>query len=190
MAGHDAAALVPVLARAFCTGSVAAWAQPDEARRLDYNEALFAALFEEVFERRQIDVEGEPPVAVAVWARPGTWKLTPDEAGAVRERLKSALGPHLERVGAAFEEVDRRHPAVPHWYLAFLGVEPDRQGQGHGAGLLRRGLRRCDEAGEAAYLWTAERRNVGFYEAHGFAVSWAAPVPGGPPAWGMWRDPR
>ena len=45
------------------------------------------------------------------------------------------------------------------------------------------------DAGEAAYLWTAEPRNVRFYEGHGFAVTWTARVPGGPPAWGMWRDP-
>ena len=191
MAGHDPAVLVSVLARAFRGGSVAAWVEPDEGRRLAYTQALFGALFDEVFlHRRQIDVDGEPPVAVAVWAPPGTWELTAAEAAAVRERLEPVLGDDVERVSSAFQEVDRYHPAGPHWYLAFLGVEPDRQGQGHGARLLRGGLRRCDGAGEAAYLWTAEARNVRFYERHGFDVLWTAPIRGGPQAWGMWRDPR
>ena len=191
VAGHDAAALVSLLARAFRDGSVAAWVEPDEARRLRYTTVLFEALFDEVFlEQRQVDVDGEPPVAVAVWAPPDTWRLTPGEAGAVRERLRSVLGGAIERVAPALEDIDRRHPAEPHWYLAFLGVEPDLQGAGHGARLLRRGLRRCDDAGEAAYLWTAEPRNVRLYERHDFAVSWTAPIPGGPPAWGMWRDPK
>lgn len=190
MAAPDAAELVSVLARAFCNGAVAAWVQPDASRRLRYNEVLFATLVAEVFlTRRQIDTEGTPPLAVAVWAPPGTWELTADEASVVRRRLSEELGDDAERVGSGFEATDRRHPADPHWYLAFLGVEPEHQGEGHGARLLRRGLRRCDDAGEAAYLWTAERRNVDFYRQHGFAVSWEARIPGGPPAWGMWREP-
>ena len=40
------------------------------------------------------------------------------------------------------------HPREePHWYLAFIGVDPVRQGYGVGAALLRSWLRRCDEKG-------------------------------------------
>ena len=67
-------------------------------------------------------------------------------------------------------EIDALHPKEPHWYLATLGTEPDRQGQGIGSALLRPVLARVDEEGVPAYLESSKERNVPLYARFGFEV--------------------
>lgn len=85
--------------------------------------------------------------------------------------------------------VENAHPEQPHWYLALLGVDPTRQGQGLGRELLMPVLTRCDREIEAAYLETQKPENLPFYERFGFKVLDEVGVPGSPPVWLMWRDP-
>src|SRR5262249_11214900 len=63
-----------------------------------------------------------------------------------------------------------RDMAEAHWYLASIGVEPSRQGTGVGGALLRQGCARADEGAFPCYLGTTNRRNVEFYERHGFKI--------------------
>ena len=86
--------------------------------------------------------------------------------------------------------VERVHPRERHLYLAVLGVDPPRQGQGLGSWLLAPGLEACDREGVGAYLETAKARNVVFYERHGFRVRDELRLPRGPKVWLMWRAPR
>jgi N-acetylglutamate synthase-like GNAT family acetyltransferase len=86
--------------------------------------------------------------------------------------------------------VEALHPAEPHWYLAVLGIEPERQGEGNGGALIQPVLEDCDRQEVPAYLETARERNVDFYTRHGFRVTDELELPDGPPVWLMWRDPR
>jgi ribosomal protein S18 acetylase RimI-like enzyme len=88
-------------------------------------------------------------------------------------RLRSVLGQGLRaarRWGHVFETLQGYHPRDPHWYLATLGVAPDRQRQGIGTALLRRWLARVDADGIASYLETDRSENIPFYERAGFEV--------------------
>ncbi len=120
-----------------------------------------------------------------------TW-TTDDRAGVSiwippNRRASSALGslrlvPALARLtgwrrlreaSAAMEllaERRRAHVRAPHYYLAALGVEPDRQGTGIGSALIAPTLAAADAARTPAYLETATARNVLLYERHGFDV--------------------
>jgi predicted N-acetyltransferase YhbS len=86
-------------------------------------------------------------------------------------------------------QVEARHPDRPHLYLAVLGVDPGRQGDGVGSALIRPGLELCDREGLPAYLETGKERNLAFYGRHGFRVTEELTLPKGPPIWLMWRDP-
>ena len=68
------------------------------------------------------------------------------------------------------EERRRRHAPGLHFYLAALGVEPERQGEGIGTALVQPALAMADADGIAAYLETATGRNVLLYERLGFTV--------------------
>lgn len=82
------------------------------------------------------------------------------------------------------------HPAEPHWYLPFIGVDPARQGAGYGSELMKHALERCDADRIPAYLENSNPKNTPFYERFGFeplGVIKAGTVPDIVP---MLRKPR
>ena len=86
--------------------------------------------------------------------------------------------------------IDRMHIKEPHWYVAVLGVHPDRQGEGLGRALLDPALAQADHDRLPAYLETSNERNLAFYGRFGFEVVQEVSIPGGgPPVWTMLRQP-
>jgi GNAT superfamily N-acetyltransferase len=85
------------------------------------------------------------------------------------------------------EQMDEAHPSYPHWYLPWLGVEPARQGGGHGGRLLSHCLAIVD-ADLPAYLETPNPRTIPFYERHGFEVAGVAQAGDCPPVTLMLRE--
>ena len=77
---------------------------------------------------------------------------------------------------AVFAQMDQAHPSTPHWYLAWIGVDPAHHGHGVGSDVMSRCLQIVDGDHLPAYLDTPNPRTVPFYERHGFAVTgeWAA----------------
>ncbi len=122
-------------------------------------------------------------LAAALYGEAGLL-LAPVKVGAAGMRRFMAIN-------NLFEELSRRDVPPQHWYLAVLGVEPERQGQGIGGALIQPVLARADSAGLPCYLETTRDRNVPFYRRHGFEVVAEGDLPdGGPPYWTMKRDPR
>jgi ribosomal protein S18 acetylase RimI-like enzyme len=106
-------------------------------------------------------------------------------------RLALALGPRLPISMRAISSVERFHPTEPHWYLAVVGTEPSRQGEGIGSALLAPVLERCDHDQVPAYLESSNEANLAFYARHGFEVTRTIDIEqGGPRIWPMWREPR
>jgi len=67
-------------------------------------------------------------------------------------------------------EMRKRHPHYPHWYLWFLGVEPERQGKGLGSELLRSLGAKAEADRVPCYLETDKATSVRLYERHGYVV--------------------
>ena len=88
------------------------------------------------------------------------------------------------------QQMARYHPKEPHWYLPLIGVDPPRQGQGHGAALLKYGLAACDRDGTAAYLESTNPRNVPLYQRHGFEILGTIQAGRSPAITPMLRKPR
>jgi GNAT superfamily N-acetyltransferase len=122
----------------------------------------------------------------AMWFPTGTWSGT--EASALPGYLR-AFGRRLVTVSQYQSVAVHAHPREePHWYLAFIGVDPVRQGHGVGAALLRSRLRRCDEEGLPAYLESSKLENVPLYQHFGFHVTGTLRLPEGAPVVNtMWR---
>jgi GNAT superfamily N-acetyltransferase len=64
--------------------------------------------------------------------------------------------------------LEAHHPPQPHWYLAFVGVEPDKQGRGVGAQLLAPVLDEADRMAQLCYLETPFPATHNFYRSLGF----------------------
>ena len=72
------------------------------------------------------------------------------------------------RLLAGFAELGENHPPEPHWYLAFVGIDPRQQRRGLGRTLLAPIIERADDAGIACYLETPFPDTRVFYRRLGF----------------------
>ena len=185
----DVESLGAALARAFHEDPVFTWMFPGERARRRSSERYFAGRVRLLLPQEEVYTTPDA-VAAAVWAEPGRWRDPPLAALKELAVVLPSMGRRTLRSLRGLADVERRHPARPHYYLSVLGTVPERQGQGLGSALLAPVLDRCDSEGVAAYLETATARNVDFYARHGFRVSDELQLPSGPRMWLMWRDPR
>ena len=179
--------------RAFADDPVMTWFLPDPQRRLARMERFFHDLELCGPYGRNGEVDTTDGLhAGALWLPPGKWGLSPfDQLRMLPLLLRLVALRKLPSRLAGFQAVERRHPhGPPHWYLATLGTDPDRQGQGLGSALLADRLARCDADGLPSYLESSKASNVPFYERHGFVVTDTFDFADGPRLWLMWRDPR
>jgi ribosomal protein S18 acetylase RimI-like enzyme len=123
----------------------------------------------------------------ALWLPPG---VQPD--GEVLQRVfrETAKREHLDDLLAAFEQMERSHPRETHWYLPQIGVDPNAQGKGVGAQLMRHALARCDQEQALAYLEASKPENIPFYMRYGFEVTAEIQIGAAPLITPMLRRPR
>jgi GNAT superfamily N-acetyltransferase len=181
--------LAAVLARALFDDPVMRWVIGDDGRRRLVLEEGFDLYLRKLWLKQDECYTTESEVGAIVWELPGQWKLgildqlrlLPSMA-----RINGRLLPRSLRTIAALES---NHPAAPHYYLPFVGVEPEWQGRGLGTALMRPVLDRCDEEKLPAYLEATSPRNRALYERHGFQVTEQFSFgPDSPPVWRMWRN--
>lgn len=190
----DVPAVAAMLARAFDDDPVWQWVLPDAESRITRLTRVFALLTRVVHlpgEGTEVTGREAAIESAALWDPPGAWKIPFGTQARQAVPLLRAFGTRLPAALRALGAIDAEHPERPHWYLAILGTDPQSQGNGLGAALLRSRLDRCDEAGLPAYLESSKPENVPYYEKFGFRVTKELPLPGGaPPVWLMWRDPE
>jgi GNAT superfamily N-acetyltransferase len=184
----DFGSLAAMLARAFYDDPVTAWFYPDAARRMKHARRFFGIRLRQLADQKLIYTTSELSGA-ALWTLPGRWREDLRQSLMLLPMLPVLL-PRIVRSTAAVREIERRHPVVPHFYLSVIGTEPEQQGGGIGSALLGPVLQRCDTDVMGAYLESSKESNVDFYVRHGFAVTERIELPGGPPLWLMWREPR
>jgi ribosomal protein S18 acetylase RimI-like enzyme len=186
---RDITAMADMLARAFHDDPIMDWVFQDTETRPRYARRFFTGRARVLMPQREIYV-ADDGAAVAMWARPDEWRDPPLKALRELAVLVPGVGLRVARVMRGLVQVESSHPKPPHWYLAVLGTDPDRQGEGLATALLHRVLDDCDRDEVAAYLETGTERNVAFYTRHGFKVTEELQLPKGPPVWLMWREPR
>ena len=180
---EDVEAAGEVFSAAFFPSAVATYLFPDPERRARLLPAFFAAMTRLAIRHGEAVALGTPPQAVALWFLPDRQPPTDDEAAAAGMGVFATLMDEGEtqRFAALTGHMDAAHGRVmdgPHFYLPFLAVCPEHQGQGAGSVLMRYTLDRAAAAGVPCYLDSADERNLPFYERLGFHVAEAGVVPG------------
>jgi ribosomal protein S18 acetylase RimI-like enzyme len=123
--------------------------------------------------------------SVAVWSTPAT---DPGLFAELAPLTREIAGDRAAAAEAAERALEPHRPTHPVWFLATVGVRPDRQGRGLGRAVLQPGLRAADAAGVPCFLETSLASNPAFYRRLGFEVAAEVDLPGGGPrTWAMRR---
>jgi ribosomal protein S18 acetylase RimI-like enzyme len=130
-------------------------------------------------------------VGGAIWLPPDAWRVPVTTTLRELPPMASVFGRRLVLAFRSRLRMEGRHPRKPpHWYLAVMGVVPERQGRGLGTALMRPGLGILDAQRIPAYLEASTPRSRELYRRNGFEVIGEFNLPGGgPPLWRMWREP-
>jgi len=186
----DVPAVTATLARAFENNPATSWTLRNASTRRQKLERGWAGYMRHVWLPRGECWTTNALDGAALWLPPGGWEVPIWLQLRLLPMVLASTRLETVRLMRYISVVEAKHPHKPHWYLAVLGVDPDRQGRGFGSHLMRPVLERCDADGVPAYLETDTEKNVQLYSRHGFAVTEEFNLPdGGPPIWLMWRDP-
>jgi GNAT superfamily N-acetyltransferase len=183
----DVDRLAGALGRAFDDDPVMGWLFPDPVRRRLAVPRFFSIMLTKIVMPHDEVYTTDDVAGGALWEPPGKWRL------GVRGQIRllpdfiRVFGRRLGFATRGLNLIEASHPEELHWYLAVLGTEPARQGQGIGSTLMAPILERCDREGMPAYLESSKESNIAFYARHGFAVTKELRLPSGPPVWPMWR---
>ena len=186
----DVATLRIVLARAFQDDPVMACIFPDEADRRERLPPLFETWMEHIHLPHDECWTTDDRAGAALWDPPGTWRIRFIAQLSLAPRIVRVFGTRLFVALQLLDALQARHPNAPHAYLALLGADPVKQGQGIGTQLMAPMLARCDRDALPAYLESSNEKNLPFYRRHGFELLDTYDTPVGPRVWLMWREPR
>ena len=127
--------------------------------------------------------------AMGYTTSPPAW---PTDVSEDWDRFEEAIPGLSDRLAVYDGIADQGKPALPHYYLGVIGVDPALHGQGLGTQLLQSfcDLSAADPLSSGVYLETAKASNVRFYERAGFvetgrgrlgsATLWCMYLPHGP----------
>lgn len=184
----DAWKLSTVVAAAFHPLAPCQWLIPHAIQRRVALPAYFRILVDHALTVGSIDTTPDC-TAAALWLPVGS--DGPEPPKRYEQRLKEAVGPHLERFEILDEQFEAHHPlGAEHQHLAILAVHPDHQRQGLGRALLEHRHRQLDQTRSPAYLEASDETNRAWYARHGYRdLDSPIRLPGGPEMFPMWRDP-
>lgn len=182
----EESAAIAVVVLAFSSDPIARWSWPDPGVYLEHFPAFVKAFGGRAFAKSTAHtVEGH--AGAALWLPPG---VGPDEEAMGRLLERTTPAQLQGDIAALLEQMGRYHPGEPHWYLPLIGVDPARQGQGHGSALIRHALGVCDRDRQLAYLESTNQRNVPLYQRLGFELLGTIQAGSSPPLFPMLRKPH
>jgi GNAT superfamily N-acetyltransferase len=158
---------VEVVVSAFASDPVERWLYPDDGLYAASFPGLVGALGAASLPAQTAWCSPDGG-AVALWLPPD---VSPDAEELVEHLTTTVAVEQHADMFDALEQMAARHPSEPHWYLAWLAVEPHQQGRGAGGQLLTQCLAWISATVLPSYLETPNPRTITFYERHGFHVT-------------------
>ena len=185
----DVGTLRGVLARAFHDDPVFACIFPDAELRRARMPLMFETWMERIHLPHGECYATDDLSGAALWSPPGTWRIKVLDQLLLAPRVIKVFGRRALVAIKILDGMQAKHPAEPHYYLAVVGTDPSRQGQGIGTQLMAPTLARLDRERMPAYLESSNEKNLPFYRRHGFEQVDVYDTPLGPRIWLMWRKP-
>lgn len=149
---------------AFVADPLLRWVWPDDDRWVDAAGGYFASLLD----RRLLGGEAWTTAAmeaVALWEPPGGLYRAPPGMLDFRDLCTSEELARLDEMDAFCHSA---LPAVPHWYLGILAVDPAHRRLGYARRVISPILASADRTSTPVVLDTGKPRNVEMYGRFGF----------------------
>ena len=180
----DADAVAATLAAAFTDDPVFGWLMPRDATRPAALRRFFtieAAAIVLPHGQSRVARTTAGIVGVALVLPAGAWRaslpvLARHSAGFLR-----AFGFRTPQAFAINNAMERHHPREPHYYLPYIGVQPDAHNRGIGTALLAPVLARADDEGLPTYLEASNPDCARLYRRLGFRSLRTLRPAGSPP---------
>jgi ribosomal protein S18 acetylase RimI-like enzyme len=161
------------LARAFHYGPFADWFMPNDHDRRMLYPSMFRLIADHALSHGgHIDVissshHPDSITGATIWHK----RITPPADDLTFDgQMAKELGAYADRWTLVATSLEARHPTEPHWYLAYIGVNPNLQRMGLGGELLHHGHTRVDRDGLPAYLEANSPDVRPLYVAHGYTA--------------------
>lgn len=184
----DVTGLSRALARAFADDPVWSWLVPGD-RRVARLQRFFALEMQALAIPQGTVTAAPGGVGAALCFPPDRWRMPPLLLARHSPAYARVFGHRLGHAAVLLGRMEAQHLREPHHYVAYVGVAPEGQGQGHGTRLLEPTLARADADGLPAYLEASSPVNVRLYERLGFVATSEVSVFGSPPLKLMRRPP-
>lgn len=185
----DTVRLAASLARAFDDDPIVNWlVRKDKKRKAGIN-LLFQTCIADLCLRHENVLMTEDYSGVALWYPPETSDVSYARQLSLIPKMIPVVGwTGLLRLARIMRE---DAPKEKYYYLQFIGVIPENQGNGTGKALMKPILDICDREKCGAFLKCSKETNLSFYRSFGFSVNGKTfPAKDSPPLWLMWRSPR
>lgn len=185
----DVPALARALAAAFDDDPIFAWLLPNKRRRLGRLLRFFTLELEAVVLPSGTAWMSPEASGACLELPPDQWRMPLGTQALHAPQFVAVFGLSLPRALITITKMEHQHLREPHFYVPYVGVAPEGQGQGLGTTLLGRTTERADEQGLPTYLEATSERNAALYARLGFEHLGAFTVLGSPPLWPMRRPP-
>ena len=176
--------VISVLKLGFSNDDLLRWVFPEADSFLKSFDIWMEEFSKESFKNNIVFSE-ESFHGTSLWHPPG-FEFDESVLGSTFESIPES---RLENVLKFFEEFSKYHPKDA-WYLAFIAVDPSKQGSGIGSFILKEALKMIDEKNEKAYLEASSERNMSLYERHGFECMGRIQINDSPAAFPMIRQKK
>jgi ribosomal protein S18 acetylase RimI-like enzyme len=185
----EAGPLSAALAAAFESDPVLSWLTPNRHRRQRRLVRFFQLELRHVVlpAGRVWTVDGSAGASLEL--PPDNWRMPIGAQIAHGPAFTRVFGTRLPHAFGLITAMERRHLREPHYYIPYVGVAPNAQGQGLGTTLMRPTLERCDREQLPAYLEATSERNAALYERLDFEHLGVFRLGSSPPLWPMRRPP-
>jgi ribosomal protein S18 acetylase RimI-like enzyme len=169
---EDVPEIRALLGAAYADDPLSEWIFPDAELRPHACAAWYGLFAEQYVQgaRATIIRTGEQIGAVALWRMPGDSPLSSGGLPSIAGLMTALVGKdRAADVGDGLHAVGAVQPAVPHAYLNFLAVAPERRRRGLGRLVLQPLLAEARRTARFVHLETTNPANYAFYESLGFA---------------------
>ncbi len=171
LADHSYKSLViDILSKSFDDNQSINYIVKQDSKRKKRIEGLMGYCFEICMAKGQIFMSDDDKACALI--------LHPEKKmGAIKEMLLE-LKLAIDSIGVtrSFKVLKREklikqnHPKEPFYYLWFVGVTPDEQGNGIGSSLIEKVFQKYDEETRPFYLETSAVKNLSWYKKYGFKI--------------------